>query len=154
MSLTQKEVNELYSVAIKKAEGLSIYTGTIGGFKDFRDALYIAMRYHYINKYNPHAGYRYVKWHERSPLARLFKKDSLFAFGTYLSKETAMLNKVLDQVTNEYFSKEDRAMFDIQSMVKNMGFCVTDIESINKEGESVSKELAKIPHFLETGRWD
>lgn len=65
-----------------------------------------------------------------------------------------MLNKVLDQVTNEHFSEEDKAIFDIHSMVKNMSSFVDDIEGINKEGEDVSKELAKIPHFLETGRWE
>lgn len=155
MSLTQEEVNELYNQAVVKAEEMcNYYNGTHRGREGFRNALYARLRYHYINRYG-NSRMRYAnRWYQHSPLARVFKKNSLFAFGTHMSKETAMLNKVLDQVTNEYFTDEDKAMFDIQAMVKNMGSCVRDIEGINKEGENVSKELAKIPKFLETGIWE
>jgi len=154
MSLTQEEVGELYKEACTEAERIH-KDGWFRSKEGFKNSLYSRMRYTYINKYG-NLGYksRNYRHYTHSALARVFKKGSLFSFGVSLDEETAMLNKILDKVTNEHFSDADKAMFDIESMVTTMRGCVTDIESINREGEGVSKELAKVPRFIETGKWD
>lgn len=165
MSLEQEDIDRLYDVAVIKANEIlgNDYNrwNSRNSKQHFKEALYFKMRNHFVvqpgnlrwkrNGYFIHPGQGNT---ELGPLAELFKRKRLSFFRTELSKETIMLHKVMDKVTNEHFSEEDKCWFDLDSAIDSMDAAVDEMKKINKEGEQIGNDLAKIPEFLESGKWE